>query len=724
MPDSNGVVDTTWPRTEDDGSAADPYEMTISLNVLNHLGLNLYSNVPAVLSEVVANSYDADAKKVNVEIEIDVDPTASVVSIKDDGHGMTRADVNARFLNVGFERRRSGLALSPGGRSVMGRKGIGKLSLFSIANIVEVYTAHHGEKSALRMTTDGIREQLEADSTKPYRPTSLSTTSIDFDNGTLIVLRDLKKRLSQTSDALRTRLARRFSMLGTQKGFELVIGTKVVTLADRNYFHKLEFLWTFAEDEEADSMKAQCTKIAAAFPEAPVLLFPIDENDNPIAGAKPFAVSGWIGTALTASALKDPETGDNINKIGLVMRGKLAHEDLMEEFNENGIYASYVIGEIRADFLDDDDEDDIATSSRQRIVEDDPRYRSLVKWLKKTITTVGSTWLARRNEAGRNRALDNELIAAWFKTLGKDTRKKAERLFGKINQLTIDNETERNELFAQAVLGFETLRYKDNLDALDALEADDLKRISILFGDVTDIQATLYHQIVRQRLEVIEKLRQHVDQNDLEKIVQQHLFENLWLLDPAWERAADHSIEERVATAFQAVAAKLTDEERDSRIDIRYKRTGGTNVIVELKRANVLTTHLALLEQVLKYKGALRTYLREVGKPETMEVVCVLGRFPKAWDDSETRLEAERTLAASGVRVVLYANLLAEAEASYRQYLEADVDAGRIQVLIESLAASIDRDPSGTSTRTSADASAPVAHTETSVGPVDLSTTA
>jgi hypothetical protein len=26
------------------------YKMTISLNVLNHLGINLYSNVPAVLS--------------------------------------------------------------------------------------------------------------------------------------------------------------------------------------------------------------------------------------------------------------------------------------------------------------------------------------------------------------------------------------------------------------------------------------------------------------------------------------------------------------------------------------------------------------------------------------------------------------------------------------------------------------------------------------------------
>ena len=37
------------------------YYMTISLNVLNHMGLNLYSNTPSVLAEVIANSWDADA---------------------------------------------------------------------------------------------------------------------------------------------------------------------------------------------------------------------------------------------------------------------------------------------------------------------------------------------------------------------------------------------------------------------------------------------------------------------------------------------------------------------------------------------------------------------------------------------------------------------------------------------------------------------------------------
>lgn len=43
-----------------EASATRPYSLTISLNILNHLGINLYSNVPAVLAEVVANFLDLD----------------------------------------------------------------------------------------------------------------------------------------------------------------------------------------------------------------------------------------------------------------------------------------------------------------------------------------------------------------------------------------------------------------------------------------------------------------------------------------------------------------------------------------------------------------------------------------------------------------------------------------------------------------------------------------
>ena len=73
------------------------YKMTLSPSVLNHLGIGLYSNVPAVLSEVVANAWDADAEHVS----IDIDPNDGRIIIQDDGHGMSVDDANQRYLCVG-----------------------------------------------------------------------------------------------------------------------------------------------------------------------------------------------------------------------------------------------------------------------------------------------------------------------------------------------------------------------------------------------------------------------------------------------------------------------------------------------------------------------------------------------------------------------------------------------------------------------------------------------
>ncbi|MFZ4847161.1 ATP-binding protein [Enterococcus casseliflavus] len=78
------------------------YEMKMNQNVLNHLGINLYRNIPAVLSEIVANAWDADATKVHVKTVEDI------LIIKDNGCGMDINDINNKFLTVGYQKREKG----------------------------------------------------------------------------------------------------------------------------------------------------------------------------------------------------------------------------------------------------------------------------------------------------------------------------------------------------------------------------------------------------------------------------------------------------------------------------------------------------------------------------------------------------------------------------------------------------------------------------------------
>ena len=118
------------------------YTMSISLNVLNHLGLNLYSNTPAVIAEVIANAWDADATRVDIRY----DTKNKVVTVSDDGCGMNLEDINNKYLFIGYQRREEEKE-TPKGRKPMGRKGIGKLSLFSIANRILVQSKKMGKRT-------------------------------------------------------------------------------------------------------------------------------------------------------------------------------------------------------------------------------------------------------------------------------------------------------------------------------------------------------------------------------------------------------------------------------------------------------------------------------------------------------------------------------------------------------------------------------------------------
>ena len=645
------------------------YSMTISLNVLNHLGLNLYSNTPAVLSEAVANAWDADAETVAIKI----DANKKKITITDDGVGMSRDDINEKYLTVGYERRKQkGEAKTPAfGRPVMGRKGIGKLSLFSIASTIEVWSVKDGKKSGCRLELEKIRQAIKKGEGQ-YRPTPVSASKVRISKGTRITLTNLRKQLHKTGDALRRRLARRFSVIGDAHRFSVTVDGTPITVADRDYFHRLQYLWPIGKD--AKRYTALATNVEKT-KKRPGLL-----------SKKPrYAVSGWIGTAKDVGALKDGT--DSINNIVVLVRGKVAQEDILEECGITGMVTKYIIGELNADFLDLDQKDDIATSSRQRIVEDDSRYIALKDFVTSELQKIRYDWNTWRSEAGTSRALQIPAIRDWFDDLSKDAQRRAASLFGKINQLTLDSEEQRRALLKHGVLAFESFRQKQNLDAIDRLSPENLEALTGAFADLDDIEATLYHQIVRERVQVIKVLREKVEDNALEKVVQKHLFKHLWLLDPSWERATGTAhMEQTVAKEFGAIDASLTKEEKKGRLDIKYTTTSGKHVIVELKRASVVVSTWDILKQTSKYRNALRKILNESGKErEPIEVVCVVGRQLKDWAEEQGRAESIDALKAKDTRTVMYQELIENAYKAYHEFVEKSEQAGRVSRLIQSI---------------------------------------
>ena len=635
------------------------YAMTLSLNVLNHLGIGLYSNIPAVLSEIVANAWDADATRVDVSI----DRNDGVIEVVDNGSGMTVEDINNKFLKVGYQRRKDA-SETPTGRPVMGRKGIGKLAAFSIARIVEVHTIKTNP-NALQMDREAIKAQItHSESSEEYFPDAITPDVGGMTTGTRLVLRDLDKNLTSAALYLRKRLARRFSIIGPSHKFSVIVDKTEITPEDRDFFKKLEFVWHFGNPDVLNTLDG--TKRVGELK---------SEIETPNGTQQ---VDGWIGT------VDRPRTLDDVNNsIVLLSRGRLVHENMLPDFKEAGVYAQYVVGEINADFLDDDDGDDMVTSGRQSVKEDDPRYEAVNALVYAGLREVKRQWTDLRKKKGKERALTYPSIKKWYDRRGKDQQTTAERLFGNIESLPAANRETKKELYKSTILAFEKFALQDMLSALqDVKSEDDFRMLSNVVTGIDDIEAIHYHEVTKGRLAVIRKLI-GVLPTALEKILQELIYNHLWLLHPSLDRVTSGGrIEETVTAEFKKISAKLSKKEKAGRIDIRYTTATGKHVIVELKKHDKSISAGELLDQLQKYRKTLQKCLslRFPDEPTDLEVIAILGKPPRG-DDKENR----QILANIDARYVTYDQLILEAERSYANYLEKNKSIGEVKAILEGL---------------------------------------
>ena len=662
------------------------YRMSISLNVLNHLGLNLYSNTPAVLAEVIANAWDADA----TEVRVDFDTENKMITVADNGHGMNLDDINDKYLHVGYQKRDSPDFHTPDGRKPMGRKGIGKLSLFSIANKIFVYSRKEGsEDESFLMDSDKVREAIQDED--PSSPRQYEPERVEFDpaiatHGTVIKITDLKKtRLTKASiDGLRKRIARRFGIINDSLDFRILVDGKKVTFAERDYFHKARFLFQYGDydyaqycqnlDTDSDTDEKMCFERLCRF----------DSEGNATEEGE-HEISGWIAIARHSNDLDDQGQDDNLNKITIVVRGKVAQEDILQEYRLGGMITKYIYGEINADFLDEDDKEDIATSSRQKIFEDDPRYRALKSFIGNELKFIWIETNKLKEKKGMEAATSsNPFIKEWYDGLRPTSLKdSAKRIFAVIDQANVD-EAHRQNLYADGILAFETLKMNYALERLQTIDASNLDEFLSYLSDVDAIEAARYHEIVQERLGVIKQFRGRVEGNAKEKVLHEYIFDHLWLLDPAWERATRYAhTEERL----QAIVDRIPSEDSTVRLDIRYRRVAGAHVIIELKRASRRLDKMEIESQIRKYIDAVENELKRNANEARypIESACIVGKLPRGWENPDTRKKDEDSLRPYSIRIITYDELIDNAFSAYSKFIEASESVGKLRNLIDKI---------------------------------------
>ena len=657
------------------------YLMRISLNVLNHMGLYLYSNTPAVLAEAIANAWDADA----TEVRVHVDPQAKTISVRDNGVGMDLADINHKFLYVGYSKRTgSGDFRTERNRKPMGRKGIGKLSLFSIANRISVYTQKvGGQPESFLMDAHKIKEAIEAEdpsTAKRYEPERIEFDEQIADSGTIIKIEDLKKiRVTQATVAgLKKRIARRFSIFGDD--FRIYVNSREVSFRDRDYFHKARFIFQYGAD-----YASHCANLDTDSDTGGRMKYDrpnrFDESGKPdVSGIH--AIKGWIAIARRSNDLDGDSKDDNLNKIAIVVRGKVAQEDILQDFRLGGMITKYMFGEINADFLDEDDEDDIATSSRQSISEDDPRFKALKSVLRNELTHIWTETNKLKERKGLENALEeNPPLKEWYQELPKPLQPRAAKIFAEIDKANIDD-NRKKDFYANGVLAFERLKMNAAVEMLDVIDESNLEDFLRFLADVDAIEAANYREIVNERLKVIQKLQERVAEDARERVLQEYIFDHLWLLDPAWERATQYKNMER---RIQAALPVNGGTETTLRTDIRYRRVAAAHVVLELKRGSRRLAKTDIEAQLTKYMRAVEAELNRDPQQGALPIegICLVGKLPRGWDNPEERRIDEESLRPRRIRVITYDELINSAESAYAKFLIANAATEELSLLLD-----------------------------------------
>lgn len=443
------------------------YKINIENKVLRLLGAQLYGDTPSIISELVQNAYDADASAVWITLNT-TEP--STIIVQDNGIGMLPDEINSRFLNIGQDRR-DVFPVSPKGRKVLGRKGIGKLAVFSLAKIVDVYSVKDGSYAACRLDFDNITlhdgDPETLDETKSYIEEEYLS---DTGSGTKLVLKEIQKDISRSLNYIANRITRTFDV--NSEEFKIFIRKNdepffELSRKDLNYYDYMDTIVTFGEgyNEIRDAVannsipaKYQYIKKYETlcgekkFQIMPYEIEVVDKYGNVV--KRNFTFHGWIGTIHKRPSFKDflitryTEEGNsrfevslNDNRVTVFSRGKIGEFDILPKIQTNRIADAYVIGEIYADIFEDDDLADMAISNRRGYDESDQRYVHLINIL----TEVVSYITRRKEDINKQLKKDKEneganKIKARFEANSPKTKHAIESKFSEEEKKDFQNE--------------------------------------------------------------------------------------------------------------------------------------------------------------------------------------------------------------------------------------------------------------------------------------------
>ena len=653
--------------------AKNKYKMTISRMTVDKLGVKLYDRVSAVIAELVANGYDADAEVVTIEAPMgtylatrsqgQVKDAGYTIVVNDDGCGMTPEVINSFYLKVGGERRTDPIRGDKSARlarSVMGRKGVGKLAPFGICNKIEIISSGGDRVDLLDDDGNPIggyrtahfimkRDAILSDVDEEYSPTSgCLDETFQPRRGTRIVLTEFINRLVPDLKNFNRQLAQRFGVKSQRWKIKLI---------DTNLVPSTEGRTVTVGDFAIETMPS--TRITFEGPKSEAVDYSrerefrvVDEANQQLPTVKAgftysdgrfYPVLGWIAYA------KESYRDDLMAGVRIYCRGKIAAQTSV--FNRKSGFTgefnirSYLVGELHTDWLDEDE--DLIQTDRRDILWSDGLGQAFEAWGQEIVTLIGTKSREPMKRTIWEQFLETGDVESRIKSAYpgerwkpiRDTSFRLAKLMGeRLRQDEVKDTDHVASLVQLSLMLGPHVQLDEALRDAASEETAPIGVMTTILKTARVAELSSYGMIAEKRVKVIERILSLTDDEQTdEQELQDSLFEAPWLINPLWSPITANQSLSTLRDCFEVFFNQRTDKrislarfsESTKRPDFVLSSDDFGLQIIEIKRPKHKLSNVEW-DRVQVYIDQMQAFLDAPGNEEfraifkrfTVTIVC------------------------------------------------------------------------------------------------------